>query len=285
MELLGRPRDEACRLVALQYLDDAVEARGKLGQDPEALHDLRVALRRFRSTLRAWREVLDRPRQRQRKALRRIIDATSGAHDAEVLLGLFAEEQLTSGWLVDELARRKAEGYALVDKRVGLFDRLEPRLRRRLARVELDLIHPHKLAHALADRVDDHADDVEDDLFELRAPTQVEAAHAARISVKRLRYLIEPYKGDPAVDRLVKPCKALQDLLGDLHDTHLAMAEVVGAAKAKPPPIEARPQLLEVSVRLERRQERLFSHLLGEWLSDGKLVAQAHALAAELRRR
>jgi CHAD domain-containing protein len=270
MDLLKRPRDEACRVVALNYLDDAAEACGRLGSDPEGLHDLRVALRRFRSTLRAWREVLGRPRRRQRDELKRIVDATSEARDAEVLLLLFAEEQVSEGPLVDELKRKKEDGYALVQKRLAGYSKLEVRLRQRLARVELDLLHPHKLAHALADLLDDHADDVEDDLFELRAPTQVEAAHAARISVKRLRYLVEPFKDEDGVDKLVKPCKALQDLLGDLHDTHIAMKE------ASAPP--------EVAPRLERRQARLWKAIEGEWLSDPKIVALAHSLAADLRR-
>jgi CHAD domain-containing protein len=274
MDLLQRPRDEACRLVALEYLDHAVEARARLGTDVEGLHDLRVALRRFRSTLRAWRGILPQLRGRQKKELRRIVDATSDARDAEVLLGLLAEEKLASGGLVDELARRKAEGYAHVEKEIAGFPRLEARLRRRLARVELDLANPHMLAHALADLVDEHADDVEDDLFELRAPTQVEEAHAARISVKRLRYLVEPYKDDASVEKLVKPCKALQDLLGDLHDTHLAMAEVAAAH------VEG-----DVAERLESRQARLYASLESDWLRDSKLVAQARALAADLRRR
>src|SRR5205085_10514260 len=100
MELLDRPRDEACRAVALKYLDEAAAAKARLGHDEEALHDLRVALRRFRSTLRAWRAVLGRLRGRLRSSLRRIIDATGGARDAEVLLKLFAAEQLTEGPLV-----------------------------------------------------------------------------------------------------------------------------------------------------------------------------------------
>src|SRR4051794_1639437 len=114
MELLTRPRDEACRVVALKYLEQAAEAKGRFGADPEALHDLRVALRRFRSTVRAWRGVLSRPRRRRRAELRRLIAATSEARDAEVMLTLLAEEDLKQGWLVDELQRRKLEGYALV---------------------------------------------------------------------------------------------------------------------------------------------------------------------------
>jgi CHAD domain-containing protein len=269
MELLDRPRDEACRVVALKYLDDALEAKNRLGRDAEALHDLRVALRRFRSTLRAWQPVLGRPRPRQRKELRRIIDATSGARDAEVLLKLFADEQLTEGALIADLERRKAEGYALVLQRLDRYDRVDGRLRRRLARVELDLLHPHKLAHALADLIDDHSDDVEDDLFELRAPTQVKEAHAARISCKRLRYLMEPYKEEPAVDQLVQRLKALQDVLGDLHDTHLAIDEAAA--------------LPDVQARLSIRQERLFAALDRDALSA--LIKDAHTLAGTLRRR
>jgi CHAD domain-containing protein len=269
MELLDRPRDEACRVVALKYLDEAVAARQRMGQDAEALHDLRVALRRFRSTLRAWRFVLGRLRGRRRRELRKILDATSDARDAEVLLTLFADEQLSGGPLIADLERRKAEGYALVLKRLDDFDRLEARLRRGLARVELDLLHPHKLAHALGERMDEHADDVEDDLFELRAPAQMEEAHAARIASKRLRYLIEPYKDEPAVGKLVQRLKALQDVLGDLHDTHLAMAEAA--------------QLADVHARLTRRQERLYAQLDRDALAA--LTKDTRALAGELRRR
>jgi CHAD domain-containing protein len=260
MELLSRPRDEACRLVALKYLDEALEAKANFGIEPEALHDLRVALRRFRSTARAWDL---RPRPRLRRELRRVIDATSGARDAEVMLELLAEEGLKEGQLVEELEWRKAEGYAHVLEGLVRYPQLDGRLRRGLSRVEIDLLHPHKMAYALADAVDDHADDVEDDLFELKVATQVEEAHSARISVKRLRYLVEPYDDDPAVDKLVKGCKALQDTLGDLHDTHLAMREAVPA---------------EVMVRLIERQDRLFAAV-----GTPSLAAQAHGLAAALR--
>jgi len=269
MELLDRPRDEACRVVALKYLDEAVLAKERLGHDEEALHDLRVALRRFRSTLRAWRPVLGRLRRRQRNPLRRIIDATGGARDAEVLLKLYAEEQLTDGPLIADLERKKAEGYALLLSRLDEFDRLDARLRRSLARVELDLLHPHKLAHTLADLLDDHTDDVEDDLFDLRAATQVEEAHAARIACKRLRYLIEPYKDEPAIAKLVQELKGLQDVLGDLHDAHIAMHEAA--------------ELPDVHARLVARQDRLYAQL--DRGAVATLIKDAHALAVELRRR
>ena len=59
-DLLDRPAEEAVRRIALRELDRAERAREALvrGDDPEALHDFRVAIRRLRSHLRAYRDVL-----------------------------------------------------------------------------------------------------------------------------------------------------------------------------------------------------------------------------------
>ena len=46
--------------------------------------------------------------------------------------------------------------------------------------------------------------------------------HAARIRVKRLRYLLEPFtRADPAVRKMVGRLRGLQDLFGKLHDLHV----------------------------------------------------------------
>ncbi|MBZ0102524.1 MAG: CHAD domain-containing protein, partial [Thermoanaerobaculia bacterium] len=56
-DLLERPAGEAARRIGLLELERAIAARQALarGDDSAALHDLRVALRRLRSHLRAWR--------------------------------------------------------------------------------------------------------------------------------------------------------------------------------------------------------------------------------------
>jgi CHAD domain-containing protein len=293
MDLLERPVEEACRLVSLGYLDEALAARGRIGHDDEALHDLRVALRRLRSTLRAYRRVLGQPLDRRdRRRLRQIVASTSMARDAEVLRELVVKqlkalepgERAGAEWLAARLAERRSAGYDDVAERLAELPRLERRLRRRLSSVQLDLSHPHAASQLVGELIAAHAGDLEDDLAELRAPDQVEDAHAARISVKRLRYLIEPFKDDAAVARLVAPCKSLQDLLGNLHDAHVAMAEVRAALGAPETPAAARDGLAALAVRLELRQLRLFATVKHEWL-DGGLVAQARALGAELRDR
>jgi CHAD domain-containing protein len=93
--LLDRPAAEAARLLALRLLDDAASARLRLGRpdDPEALHDFRVAIRRLRSSIRAWRDVLDNavsPRVLRR--LRRLARATSESRDLEVHLAWVAAQ-------------------------------------------------------------------------------------------------------------------------------------------------------------------------------------------------
>ena len=292
-DLLRRSSEEACRLVSLGYLDEALAARERLGQDDEALHDLRVALRRLRSTLRAYRRVLGRPLDRRdRRRLRQIVAATSVARDAEVLRELVLKqakalepgERAGAEWLAARLDERKSAGYGDVAERLAELPRLARRLRRRLSNVRLDLSRPHGAAQLLGELLAIHAGDLEDDLAELRVPEQVEDAHAARISVKRLRYLIEPFKDDAAVEPLLPPCKRLQDLLGDLHDAHVAIEEVRAALSAPDTPAAARDGLAALAVRLELRQLRLFATVQQEWL-DGKLVAQARALAAGLRHR
>ena len=56
LEELTRPPEEGARLVALRILEDAGAALARVcaGEGPDALHELRVSLRRLRSTLQAF---------------------------------------------------------------------------------------------------------------------------------------------------------------------------------------------------------------------------------------
>ena len=59
--ILDDHETRAVRVVALALLSDAAAQRERLAQpdDPEALHDFRVALRRLRSWIRSFRPLLD----------------------------------------------------------------------------------------------------------------------------------------------------------------------------------------------------------------------------------
>ena len=56
-DVIDRNAEEGARVVALALIAECDRAAGRLasGEDDEALHDFRVALRRLRTTLRAFR--------------------------------------------------------------------------------------------------------------------------------------------------------------------------------------------------------------------------------------
>ena len=136
--------------------------------------------------------------------------------------------------------------------------------------------------------------ELEQNLAEIGDADDEQEAHQARISAKRVRYLLEPLVDEiPGAGPLVKRFKALQDLLGELHDAHVLereLAEAVEEAAAERSrkvlalSLAAAPddKLLRAErrraqeaglialARLNRvRRDRLFEDLDEEWL-DGK---------------
>src|SRR5512137_1199639 len=144
-ETLDRSAREGARAVALALLADATDAAVRAGDatDAAALHDFRVAVRRLRSTLRAWRPALGASlRGKDVRRLRRVARATNAARDAEVTLEWIAEatgelaapHRRAAEWLAARLEhrRRHALGPAVAGS-VRDFLHLAPRLARRLA--------------------------------------------------------------------------------------------------------------------------------------------------------
>ena len=81
-ELLDQPVERSARWLALRFLDEAGAGHARLDEadDPEALHDFRVGLRRLRSTVRAYRRWLGGslgPKDRRR--LKALAGATGAA--------------------------------------------------------------------------------------------------------------------------------------------------------------------------------------------------------------
>src|ERR1700739_69868 len=97
-DFLDQPVERAVRVVALTLLRDAATTRARLIDpgDTEALHDFRVAVRRLRSWLRAYRPYLgDSVRDKNRRRLRAVARATSLARDTEVHLQWLHEQDPT----------------------------------------------------------------------------------------------------------------------------------------------------------------------------------------------
>jgi CHAD domain-containing protein len=242
--LLDRPPEEGARRLALAFLDQAAAARPRLDNpaDSEALHDFRVGLRRLRSCLRSYRAYLDDalPKRLARR-LRDLAAATGMGRDTEVQIEWLRDKGRHLGayhragytWLLAHLEERKKEAYEeILDEAAHEFADLEKDLRKRLsvyhAEVHLEGDGPQDtLGRAAAGILRAHVEELDDHLARIAGPDDEEQSHEARIAAKRLRYLLEPLADElPQAKPVVKRIKALQDLLGELHDAHVLETEL-----------------------------------------------------------
>lgn len=305
LDLLTRPVEEATRVVALDRLDAAAAAldRRQEDDDPDALHDFRVSLRRLRSLIRAYRPYLQGAApQRVRRRLRRLIRATNAGRDAEVLLdwlrvqheALTARERVGWRWFAARIeAREHAAGEALTGV-AARFGKVNQRLRRRLASyrmtVELGSDAPpaDTFGRATAEAARALAHDLAERLAQPPDPTDAATVHATRIIAKRLRYLLEPVASAVGADATLERLRGLQDLLGELNDAHVASRELAQAveaagaerarlvfeaalqpqAAAHPPGRgqDERAGLVALGRRAQARWDRAFARLDAEWL-------------------
>lgn len=247
--LLPRLPEEGARLLALDFLDQAATAfpRLKDRSDAEGLHDFRVALRRLRSCLRAYGSYLDESLPKKlRRRLRDLAQATGPGRDTEVQIEWLREQgrHLASShraglaWLVARLDERMQE--ALVELSEELdeeFPALEEKLRGKLSVYQAEVrLDPHArrptFGEATAAILREHVADLEKHLAHVEDAEDETEAHEARISAKRLRYLLEPLLDElpDGAAPLVKRLKSLQEILGELHDAHVLEAELREAA-------------------------------------------------------
>lgn len=217
-------REHAVRLV--QEAEAAV-ARLEVDGHAEALHDLRVALRRLRSWLRAFRPWLPLKRGLRRK-LRRLARSTGLARDAEVGLAWLAAVHST----LDPRARPGAEqlGKELVLLRDGCYERvhqefpdawrrLSRKLARALLRVEAERSGGRSFQSAYAAALRSQLAGLVEAWETACQEPEVQAIHRLRIAGKKVRYLVEAIlPWHPAAEPLVLELKALQDAAGVVQD-------------------------------------------------------------------
>lgn len=243
-DLLSRSAEEASRLVALGYLDEAGRAERRLADplDSEALHDFRVGLRRLRSCTRAYRSQLKGSvSKRMRRRLRDLTRATNPGRDTEVQLAWLHQQaaQLGPGdtqglaWLIGRLEGRKYDALDAVTTEVARrFTKVATRLRPRLRTFEVEVRtgkaqdHP-SFGQVTSALVKSQTGRLAERLRAVTKLDDVAEAHAARIAAKRLRYLLEPLaRRAPGIKGLVQRLKELQDVLGQLRDRHVLSGEI-----------------------------------------------------------
>jgi len=221
------------------------EAGVRTGEDPEAVHQARVATRRIRSTLRTFSKVLDEEwTDRLRADLKWLADLLGEVRDTDVLLERFSEH------LAELPAADAKAGRWLLARLAGQRDDARRRLLGAMASqkylVLLDDLVAAAAAPALLPGADGPAAEVMPALVakpwkklrkEVRGagddPPDHEL-HQIRIRAKRARYAaeaVEPVIGKPAGD-FADAVAAIQSVLGDHQDAVVGEAWLRGAAGA-----------------------------------------------------
>lgn len=209
----------------------------RIGEDPEGVHQARVAVRRLRSDLRSFRPLVDR---RWTDALRIELRWLGGllgpVRDSEVLgarlreriqrmatLELAPAKVLLDGLEVERMTARRR----LLE---GLDSRRYQELVVRLVRAALEPVRRggsvDQPARDLGSLMDRPWAELSARAAALGSGSSDAALHAARIHAKRVRYgaeALSPAFGKRAV-RFAAAAEALQEVLGEHQDAVVAMA-------------------------------------------------------------
>jgi CHAD domain-containing protein len=199
------------------------------GDDPDAVHDFRVAARRMRSVLKSTSELFDADwRDALRDELRWIAGELAAVRDLDVLLARLAKEASPDEAPVLKLLqteRRRAWKRARTalsgDRYLKLLDRIAaaveaPPVRQADLSLEAVAGREFKKLRRAARKLGPKASD--------------DQVHRARILAKRARYaaeLAEPVTGKRA-GRFVKAAKQFQDVVGAHQDAVVAADKIRG---------------------------------------------------------
>ena len=246
------PREAACALLLVQYkrLRECVPlaARG----DADAVHDVRVAVRRTRTILRAFRSALDKGSSAGiEKRLARMGDAMGGSRDLDVLLGFTRRKALAGALRDDPLwppIRERLDTLRIEERRrltSHLQNRDWPRVRRELPSIIRSLSGRGKkgrrddvgLKAFAAAQIEKLLGRVADKrrLASSRAAGEL---HELRISIRRLRLLseqVEPLFGK-WLREMIEQLRVMERAIGRLHDAEFSLG-MLSSIDLKPPAV------------------------------------------------
>ncbi|MGQ0642039.1 MAG: CHAD domain-containing protein [Gemmatimonadaceae bacterium] len=323
--LIAEPAALGARRVALSMIEatEKADARRGTADDSEALHDMRVAMRRLRSWLRAMDEVLHDVGKKTRKRLDAIADASNTSRDAEVLLdwlgdrvdGLAPRERAALRHLVAVISERKARADEKLQEEIDQnLERTLRTLRRRLSRHAVpvnpaDGVSDPTFGSVIAPAILNQEAAFADGLAGVESIQDDERIHRARIQGKRLRYLLEPLAdANDEAKGLVQRLKQLQDAFGEVHDAHLwsrelgnaledaahvdalaiaalARSETSVKRKRSRSATRLRPGLIALAESVRAHAAQAFARAKADWLGNAAedFLARTRAFAEKIR--
>jgi CHAD domain-containing protein len=212
-----------------------------VGEDIEEVHDMRVATRRMRSTLRLL-EAYYKPKaiQPHLQYLRRIAGMLGAVRDLDVMsadlnafqetLGVEKRADLESifAHLNEELGTARKDLIRLLDKNsyrrfVGEFSDFLTTPGKGAVSVKEDEVHPYQVRHLLPTLIYDHLGAVRAYDHAL-ADADLDTLHALRIEFKRLRYAVSVFSEvlGNSINDFIDELKKIQDHLGTINDLRTA---------------------------------------------------------------
>ena len=244
---VARTSTKVLRATLLDFLEKVPEARG--GGSEKGIHDLRVAVKRFREAFRLFRPVLRKKTfRRHRDWIEDLNDALGAVRDRDVALARL--RKLTAGpgesplSVAGLVARLEAERIGAAGALVAMLDRLQlegltAQLAAQIETLEQQAA-PGGPTHEFArERVRERLLDVRARWAAARREATPESLHRVRIGNKRLRYAIEPFSRmlGKEVRRLYRSASRFHDVLGDLHDADsmavMLETSMAGASRAE----------------------------------------------------
>jgi triphosphatase len=216
----------------------------RLGEDPEDVHDMRVATRRLRAALKLYSDALPKRSERYERDLRWVAGALGEVRDLDVHLQRLSEESSRNGEVLEEVVALLRE--RRVEARRRMLEALDStRYQRLLASFSATLRRGRSpsptspILEAAPELVRDRYNKVRKSAHTLSEDSPPEHFHDLRKKGKRLRYALEPLQeiyGKPA-KKMVKLLKNMQDDLGDHQDLIVAsgLMEELGVASNRPP--------------------------------------------------
>jgi len=239
---VDEPMAEAGRRILLRQLQQMVSRQYGLAyvDDVEFVHEMRVAIRRFRAAARVFRKAIEGAMESSTRQLRELADVLGEARDADVFMGFLhdyrknrgAAHQVPLEALIKAQQRRRARLYRQT-RRVCQAPKQQKMLAALLAQLAAPLNSPRGLRATAKGRGRTAQRGARKSLRRtMKAVVQFgprfsalsdERQHKLRIACKKLRYTAEFFAElyPPRLLELLRPVVQLQDLLGASHDAEV----------------------------------------------------------------
>src|SRR5712671_7204213 len=244
---IARAASKVLRPTLQDLLEKVPDARS--GDPDKGIHDLRVAVKRFREALRLFRPILRKKTfRRHREWIEDLNDALGEVRDRDVALAQL--RKLTAGLaepprsVADLPARLESERLVAAGALAATLDRLQlegvpAQLAASIESIEREAASAAPTYEFARERVHERLLDVRARWGAARREATPESLHRARIGNKRLRYAIEPFSRmlGKEVRRLYRSASRFHDVLGDVHDADsmavMLETAMAGASKAE----------------------------------------------------